>query len=142
MEELKKALHDIFPEIQGELSAEQIDYAYAQLSQQSVVQIDSVFINERTVLAAFPNPLDGEAVLQALEFAAQNNPVLKRVTKWMSPSEQGIDIGHPSTRTMIDSLSGLVLTEEQVSVIKSLAEKEVPKWPGLSVELIVKAWGE
>lgn len=84
----------------------------------------STLITERTVFAAFTSPFQGEEVLQRLEIAALSNAVVARAIRWLKPGEGGLDIGHHSTRAMLDALQGAeVLTAEQVMVIKALGEQ-------------------
>lgn len=80
------------------------------------------FINGLTILAAFPDPADGEAALQALEAIGEQNPVVKRALSWMAPGAPGLDIASLTTQGMLDQLRAAeLLTEAQVNTIKGLA---------------------
>lgn len=101
-------------------------------------------INERTVFAAFPNPADGEAVMATLEAVADADPVqvphapiVARAVRWLRPGEGGLDVGHPSTRAMLDALTGQgQLTAERVAVVKALAEQPQT----ITAEQVSRAW--
>lgn len=40
-------------------------------------------------------------------------------------SAEGIDLGHPSSRTMLDGLAPAVLTADEVAALKGLAERQI-----------------
>ncbi len=69
-------------------------------------------IGELGILALFSNPVDGETVLQKLEAVAGSNPVVARAVKWIQPNAPGIDLGHPSTRAMLDFLASEQVPEQ------------------------------
>lgn len=107
----------------------------AALNAESGTRIVSRFITERTLLDAFADPGDGEAVLQALETLVATDPaslnesmqglrlMVKRALRWMLPSESGIDIGSAQVRTLVDALvTATVLTQTQGDAVKALAE--------------------
>lgn len=92
------------------------------------VQVRDVYANERTILAAFANPADGEAVLQKLEAAAESNALVARAVKWLQPAQGGINLGDPSTRAILDALQAAnVLTETEVATVKSIAEQAISR---------------
>ncbi len=87
-------------------------------------------IGELGVLDLFPNPLEGEAAMQALESAAVSDSplaaVVKRALKSMQPNAEGIDIGKANTRLMLDMLrDASVFTEEQHATLKRAGERQV-----------------
>lgn len=89
--------------------------------------VSPTFVTERAVIAAFTNPADGEAVLTAVEAAAQSNPLVARALKWLQPANGGIDFGNPAARRMFDSFAASgVLTAAQVATLKGLAEVPPP----------------
>lgn len=97
----------------------------------------STLVTERTVYAAFANPADGEAVLQALEAAGQQNVVVARAIKWLKPGEGGLDVGHLATRGMLDFLQSQgVLTAGQVATIKAIGEQR----PQISPSDVSRVW--
>lgn len=97
------------------------------------------YVYDRGVLAAFPDPAVGDAFLAGLSLAAQTNPVLARVVKWLSPSEGGIDVGNHVVRAQLDYLSTLGIpgiTTDVVNVLKGLAE--VPQT--ITADEVSAAW--
>lgn len=100
--------------------------------------LSSVMLTGRTLLDVL-SPARGEVVLQGLDAIGQSTspmaPVVARAALWMMPSEQGIDIGLPAVRGMLDTLAQIVLdpvnkpddkflTTEEVVAIKALAESD------------------
>ena len=107
----------------------------AALNAVSGTRIVSRFINERTLLDAFQDPADGEAVLQALEALVATDPaglseamqglqlMVTRAMRWMLPSEAGVDIGSPQVRALLDALvTATVLNQTQATAVKALAD--------------------
>jgi hypothetical protein len=107
----------------------------------SVVQ--EYWVTERGIFAAFADPIEGETVLQTLEAVAQSEslfaPIIKRALKWLTPSNGGINVGHPGLRILLDQLvAAKVFSSDQVGTIKALAEvKQV-----VSPDAVSRAWGK
>ena len=79
---------------------------------------------ERTIISAFANPMDGEAFLQKLAAAGQQNPLIKRAMHWIEPGQQGIDIAHPHTAMLLGSLlQGGVITQAEYNAVMGIAPK-------------------
>ncbi|MDB5937255.1 MAG: hypothetical protein JWQ01_4599 [Massilia sp.] len=86
--------------------------------------VPNTFLNERSIVAIFPNPGDGEAALQGFEAAAQSNPLFARVVRWLKPEAGGVDFGLASTRASLDILrKANALTPEAVARLKAVAER-------------------
>lgn len=83
-------------------------------------------VSERTVMAAFADPAEGEAVLQGFAAAADSDAVFRRVLAWLSPEKGGVDFGNPAARASLDRLgaaSPSVFTPARVAALKALAER-------------------
>jgi hypothetical protein len=85
-------------------------------------------VDERAILGEFATPAAGEAFLQKLEVIAGSDDLVARVLRWMRPSEEGVDVGHPATREMLDSLVGSAgVTAEEVAAVKAMAERPISR---------------
>lgn len=83
------------------------------------------FITARTILAECGAA--GPGILDALEAAAAGNSAVKWAVKFLS-QDSGIDVGHPNTQAMIDSLAtGGALTTDQATALKNLAHQPVSR---------------
>lgn len=132
--------------LRAELASDPLGRGYAQMSAAAAaarmnladrVTVEERFVNERTIVSSYANPADGEAVLQALEAAAQANAIVARAMKWMSPDQQGIDVGHAGTRAVLDALVGAgVLTAAQATHLKGLAERTVGRAEELGLGVV------
>ena len=85
--------------------------------------------NERTMYAKL-GAADGEAILATFEAAAAddanpNQAAYKRASRWMLPSEDGVDMANPETRAMADGLSNYGATAEQIAAVKALANTKI-----------------
>jgi hypothetical protein len=116
------------PELQTELSTDPLGRGYAQyipdcpgilqnmLNEQIYQKYKSRFVTARTVLAEVPG---GAEILDKLEAAAQSNSAVKWAMKFIT--SDGIDIGFSVTHQLLDSLSGTVLTQQEVTNLKNLS---------------------
>lgn len=109
--------------------------AYIELSDEEIVDrlnaltetvaVAGSFINEKTLYSQL-GAAAAESILQKLEAAAATNPYVKRALHWMTPAEQGIDLGNPVARGMIELLAteagGNVFTVEEANSLKKLGE--------------------
>lgn len=81
---------------------------------------------ELGIITAFVNPADGEAVLQTLEGAAESNPLLARMLRWLAPGMPGLDFGNSGLRAAINAYYGAgVLNEAQRDTLLALGERAV-----------------
>lgn len=137
-----QALHDlIFADATAKAMADAGNDAGAATRAAAIAPKEpfSFHVTEKGVFAAFANPVDGETVLQKLESAGQSNAVVKRALGWLKPSETGLDIGHPSTRAMIDTLvTATVLTQTEANTIKALAERS----PAITADDVSRVWAQ
>lgn len=93
------------------------------------------FYTELGVFTAFPTAEDAEACLQKLEAIAEQNPVVKRVLKWLGPGNGGVDFGDEKLRAAIDGMLG-VLSQEEINALKSLGEGPTT----VTVDEVSEAW--
>lgn len=87
-------------------------------SESAPVIAEGTFANERTLYAELGMTV-AESILQKISAV----PSLARVYGWLKPEAQGLDVGHPQTRAVLDSLAGTVLTAEEVAALKAMAER-------------------
>lgn len=89
-------------------------------------RIVSRTVTERDILAEYADgPIAGDAVLRKIEaFSESAHPlatVVRRAVGWLTPGV-GIDIGHASTRALIDQLAaGGVITTDEAGKLEALA---------------------
>lgn len=87
--------------------------------------IASRYVNARTVLSelgAF-----GITILEAMRAAAPTVPALYWILPFISV-ESGVDVGHPFSQSMIDSLqTGGVFTEAQATALKGMAIQDISR---------------
>lgn len=75
-----------------------------------------------------PDPADAETFMVGLEAAAESNPVVERALKWLEPAQGGIDVGHPTTRAMLDSLvTAGAITSQSAALVKAAGERLVSR---------------
>ena len=88
--------------------------------------------------------VNGETVLQALETAAINNPVMARVLKWIEPGpDQGVDIIDPEVQYALGTLVGGDVTQQMIDdIISNLSTYTDIKYPGLKHGDVRHARGE
>lgn len=135
LDALRSAALGLYPGAET-LSPPQAAAACTALTAETETALKEQFIDSRGIYAVF-GPLEGETIIQAFEIAAEGNPVLTRALGWLNqPStdqqKNGVNLGDPSTRGMIDQLTGTVFTEPQAATLKALGEQVVPRWPGLT----------
>lgn len=85
----------------------------------------STLLTELSILRAYTNPADGEAVLQQIETVAASNPVVARVLKWIRPGAPGVDFGDVRVRAMLTlavNQGGIGLTNVQAAPLLAAAE--------------------
>lgn len=58
-------------------------------------------VTERTIVAIYNDPMLAERVLTKIESAAQNNPLINRMVKWLGVGSTGIDVGNEKTRRIL-----------------------------------------
>ena len=104
----------------------------------SVTRLREYMSTERTLMADL-GPVMADAILTKLE--AVPDSVVQRVVKMLSPSQGGIDLGHPATRAQIDALVvGGVLLSEEGDALKGLGEEVVS--PAVNAGFGVIRFGE
>jgi len=123
--------------LKAELRDDPLEIGYAEMADQQAADALNAptqtvpihrRVNERDVLAEWGNPAEAEAFLQKLEAVSSTNAVVKRVLRWFTPNQEGIDAGHPATHAMIDSLVGVAsITAEEVVKFKSMAVQQVSR---------------
>lgn len=89
------------------------------------------FVTARGVLAA--HGVEGAQILDKLEAVATNNSVVKWAMRFITTD--GIDIGHPTTRTLLDQLVGTVLTQTECDLLKNMAVQ-----PASRAEVLGLGW--
>jgi hypothetical protein len=77
------------------------------------------FVSARTVLAE--HGVAGAQILDKLESASSSNSAVKWAMRFVT-QDAGIDIGHPTTRSLLDSMIPAgVLTQAEVNLLKDMA---------------------
>jgi len=85
----------------------------------------SRLIGELGILALFANPVDGATVLGKLNAVSESNPIVAIAVKWIQPGAPGIDLGHASTRAMLEMLRDAdVFTETEYATLKLAGEQQ------------------
>lgn len=89
--------------------------------------LSETLIGELGVFKLAADPLTAETVLQTIETIANsgNNPVVKRLLKWMQPGAPGVDFGDPRVRATLTApvkSGGLGLSAEVVRPLLAAAE--------------------
>lgn len=88
--------------------------------------VEGVRYTELGIITAFADPADGEAVLQVLETAAETNPLLARMLRWLAPGMPGLDFGNAGLRAAINAYQAAnVLTTTQRDTLLALGERAV-----------------
>lgn len=85
-------------------------------------------VSARTVLAELPisGAVTGAGVLDKLEAAGASIPAVKWAVRFLQ-LETGLDVGHPNTQAMLDTLAGAsVLTAPEANALKALAHMPDP----------------
>jgi len=75
------------------------------------------FVTARKVLADLG--VQGAEILDKLETAAASNSAVKWAMRFMTTD--GIDVGHQTTRALLDQLVGTVLTQAECDLLKNMA---------------------
>jgi hypothetical protein len=111
-----------------------------RISEISAPQVSQfTYVYDRGVIAAFPDPAIGHSFLNGLAVVAEQNPVIGRVLKWLSPSEGGIDVGNAVVRSQLDYLATLGvpgINADVVGTLKGLAETPVV----IPVDQVSRVW--
>ena len=101
--------------------------AAAALSARTVPVVSERMVNERTLYTEL-GPEMAESILQKIA----GYPPLARVNTWLAPNQAGIDVGHPQSIEMIDTLvAGGLLTAAEGAAVKALAVRQVAEFPTL-----------
>jgi hypothetical protein len=117
--------------LQTELQTDPLNRGYAQffsgqlpvivsmMNDRSYTMVKTKFVTARTVLAEHGEA--GATVLDKLDAAKTSDPAVKWAMAFVT-SDPGIDVGHPTTRSMLDSLAAAnVLTSTEASLLKDMA---------------------
>jgi hypothetical protein len=71
--------------------------------------------------------MDGEAFLQKLAAAGQQNPLIARALRWIEPGQQGIDVAHPHTAMLLGALlQQEAITQAEYNAVMGIAPKSKP----------------
>jgi hypothetical protein len=90
------------------------------------------FVNARGVLAQ--HGAAGAEILDKLEMAAASNSAVKWAMRFMAAD--GIDVGHPTTRTLLDGLVGTVLTQAECDLLKDMAVQPASRAEVLGLDYV------
>jgi len=90
------------------------------------------FVNARGVLAQ--HGAAGAEILDKLEAAAATNSAVKWAMRFMAAD--GIDVGHPTTRTLLDALVGTVLTQAECDLLKNMAVQPASRAEVLGLDYV------
>ena len=90
------------------------------------------FVNARGVLAA--HGMVGAEILDKLETAAATNSAVKWAMRFMAAD--GIDVGHPTTRALLDALVGTVLTQAECDLLKDMAVQPASRAEVLGLDYV------
>lgn len=115
--------------LQEELTTDPLNLGYQQYVPQAPGTIAEIinaqnyslpktkFINARGILAQFG--IQGAEILDKLETASNSNSAVKWAMRFIT--SDGIDVGHPTCRTLLDQLVGTVLTQQECDLLKNMA---------------------
>lgn len=92
----------------------------------------SRFVTARGVLAEYGTA--GAEILDKLEAAAALNSVVKWAMRFMATD--GIDVGHATTRSMLDALVGTVLTQAECDMLKNMAVQPASRAEVLGLDYV------
>ena len=116
--------------LRNEINTDPLGRGYAQMSiDQKVNSLNTVkralkqrLITARALLAEI-DPVVAGIIYVKLKTAAENNPVIAMAMDMMTTYSDGggLDICHPNTQVFIDSLLGVLFTQEEVDAVKGLA---------------------
>lgn len=98
-------------------------------------------ITERDIYTALGGT-KGELVIKAIESAATQNDIAKRVLSWIQPGpDMGIDICDAEVQGFLNSMVGGSVTQEMIDSIIQLSTETRLKYPRLNQGHIIKARG-
>ena len=104
-------------------------------------KIGNVHITEKMIYDKWDSINGAEAFIAKLEAAAVGNTILARIIRWLKPSEQGVDAGHPFTRTVFQALRAAdVITVDELSQFKRLAEITISRADELGWPLVLPGY--
>lgn len=130
-----------------ELTADPLGRGYAQFipdapgvlaEMMNALEFDGIgekFVTGLGLLAQFGTA--GASMLEKLESAGSSNPAVKWAMRFVTGT--GIDVGHPTTRWLLDALVPDVLTSEEAERIKALAATKVSRAAQLSIQRVTEA---
>jgi hypothetical protein len=95
----------------------------------------TLFVTARGILAQ--HGVAGAEILDKLETAATGNSVIKWAMKFIV--SDGIDVGHATTRTMLDSMVGTVLTQTECDLLKNMAVQPASRAEVLGINSVTEA---
>lgn len=101
-------------------------------------KVKARMITARGILSDYPGgPVEAATVLDKLDTAAPTIPALRWA--WAFIKGEGIDIGHPATQAMLDTLAtATVLTSTEAANLKSLAVQPASRAEVLGLPLITE----
>lgn len=115
--------------LQQELTTDPLNLGYQQylphapgtvadiINAQNYSMPKTKFVNARGILAQFG--VQGAEILDKLETAAASNSAVKWAMRFITTD--GIDVGHPTCRSLLDQLVGTVLTQQESDMLKNMA---------------------
>jgi hypothetical protein len=95
----------------------------------------TLFVTARGILAQHGET--GALILDKLELAAAGSSVIKWAMKFIT--SDGIDVGHPTTQTMLDSMVGTVLTQTECDLLKQMAAQPASRAEVLGLGFVTEA---
>jgi hypothetical protein len=90
------------------------------------------FINARGLLAE--HGMTGAQILDKLEMAAASNSLIKWAMRFITTD--GIDVGHPTTRALLDQLVGTILTQAECDLLKNMAVQPASRAEVLGLDYV------
>ena len=117
-----------------------IESAFAILSVMTeTVDLALSRITERDIYTVLGGT-NGELVIKAIESAATQNDIAKRVLSWIQPGpDMGIDICDAEVQVFLNSMVGGSVTQAMIDKVIELSSETKTKYPDLKVGHVIKS---
>ena len=134
--------------LSNELSSDPLNRGYAQyipdnpgmlavmMNTLDYTMVKTKFVTARTVLAEHGSA--GAAALDKIDAAGASDSAVKWAMKFVT-SEPGIDVGHPTTRALLNSMVPSVLTQQEADMLLDMAVQPASRAEVLGIPVVTAA---
>lgn len=139
MSDLKARLKQLYPDVAGDLTPDQVGAALATLGAETVRLRRPGYRITTIAIAAELDPATARTIIGTIRAIAAADPLMDEMLYRLRG--EGVELEHANTQAVLSALvAGGALTASHVDAINGMGYEHVAAFPGLNVEAIHHAW--